>query len=84
MSVYISLSELFVFTKKSKPTKKIQIFSIVSTVISKLFNTTKRKSQKKMKAAVIATMASAVSANLELFNKFKADHGKTYESTIGE
>eukprot|EP00938_MAST-03A_sp_MAST-3A-sp1_P004566 g4566.t1 len=37
-----------------------------------------------MKAAVIATMASAVSANLELFNKFKADHGKTYESTIEE
>ena len=37
-----------------------------------------------MKAAVIATMASAVSANLELFNKFKADHGKSYESTIGK
>ena len=37
-----------------------------------------------MKSAVMATMVATATANIELFNKFKSEHGKTYETTIGK
>ena len=40
--------------------------------------------QLKMKSAVMATMVATATANIELFNKFKSEHGKTYETTIGK